>query len=568
MSDNLYRLRVYCINDTKDTIDRIRGEEQEFGFKPTNRGIAMTFLNNKKDIRLKADLETPGWKFLNSSQELVISYDSVRGKRDGHVTFNLQAEPDLKRDTSSRVISLTIHAFQEGNSDSPTYNVAEELPIAKPEMTTPLQPPSHHRCDHRGACNCATQPQVYTVHTDMTNQARVSILNSLGKHRNLTIPHKLRKQLCIKLDPLKQCGDDWRSLASDLGLDELIEYFDSKGNPTELVLQEFDKSEKTLKDLWGILIGIGRPDAASLVDEYIGKLPSPNSDSGVGSPDTDREASGRDSSPSPASDVRFFPNSPSRAGKNLKDMSQTDPPPYMHGGRSVPLHGLYNSSQDATTTSQPNNPPYVHLGGSVPSQDLYNSSQHATCISQSSSPQYLQGGGSVPSKDLYRSSHAISQTSTPPPGSDTRFFPNGTSRAISQTDPPQYMHCGGSVPSQDLYNSSPYSTSQTNSPRSLHCGGSVPSQALYNSGQDAFPPTNLPQYINCGGSVPSRESYNSGEDWTEPKLTQAIESMQDLALNNMARNNNEPGNTDDQESTKAPEDGHTSLPDGCRETDV
>ncbi|XP_035659818.1 uncharacterized protein LOC118404683 [Branchiostoma floridae] len=534
VSDNLYRLRVYCINDTKDAIDRIRREEQEFGFKPTDRGISMTFLNNKEDIRLKANLETPGWKFLNSSQELVISYNSVRGKRDGNVMFNLQAEPDLKGD--ARVLSLSIHAFQEGNSDSPTYSVAEELPIGEFEMTPSL--PSYHRCDHRGACNCVTQTQVYTVHTNITNQARVSFLNTLGSHRNLTIPHKLRTHLCIKLDPLKERGDDWRSLASDLGLDELIEYFGSKGNPTELVLQEFEKSEKTLKDLWGILIGMGRPDAASLVQMYIQttscKLPSPVSDSGVGSPDTDLEAPGRDSTPSPGSDVRFFPNGPSRVGESFEAISETDPPQHVHCGGSVPSEDLYNSSQAAG--SQTNSPQFLHCGGSAPSQDLYTSSQDAT--SQTSSPQYVHCGGADPSKDLFSSlfEHAISQTNTP-----------------------QFLHSGGPVPSQDLYNSSQHAhVSQTSSP----------------------------QYVHCGVSVPSHELYNSCEEQTEPKLIQAIENMQDLPLNvnSTARENDEPGNDEAQEINETGTDDSVSsqdievmvvtspevrhLPNGLRETEV
>ncbi|XP_078665804.1 uncharacterized protein LOC144908146 [Branchiostoma floridae x Branchiostoma belcheri] len=333
LSDNLYRLRVYCISDTKDVVDRIKKEEQEFGFKQTDRGVSMTFLNNKHNLHLRAHLETPGWKFLNSS-ELVISYESVRRKRDSNVLFKLQAEPEHKKGTA--ILSLSICAFQDGNSDSPTYSIAEELPVAQGQ--TEMRKLGPTSCDHKGACNCKTLSQVYMVHSaDITNQA---FLNSLGSHRSrhLTIPHKLRTQLCIKLDPPKYCGDDWRSLASELGLDELIEYFSSKENPTELVLQEFDKTGKTLKDLRAILIGIGRPDAAYLVQEHLQTtnhdLPSPSNDSGVGSPDTD--TSERDSTPSPGSDKMFFPNSPSQSGEQNSTQ-------YMPHGESVPSNEMYNS---------------------------------------------------------------------------------------------------------------------------------------------------------------------------------------------------------------------------------
>ncbi|KAI8497619.1 hypothetical protein Bbelb_249250 [Branchiostoma belcheri] len=155
VSDHLYRLRVYCISDTKDVVDRIKKEEQEFGFKQTDRGVSMTFLKNKKDLHLRAHLETPGWKFLNSS-ELVISYESVRRKRDSNVLFKLQAEPEHKKGTA--ILSLSICAFQDGNSDSPTYSIAEELPVAPGQ--TEMQKLGPTSCDHKGACNCKTPSQI------------------------------------------------------------------------------------------------------------------------------------------------------------------------------------------------------------------------------------------------------------------------------------------------------------------------------------------------------------------------------------------------------------------------
>ncbi|KAI8490111.1 hypothetical protein Bbelb_321810 [Branchiostoma belcheri] len=169
LSDNLYRLRVYCISDTKDVVDRIKKEEQEFGFKQTDRGVSMTFLNNKHNLHLRAHLETPGWKFLNSS-ELVISYESVRRKRDSNVLFKLQAEPEHKKGTA--ILSLSISAFQDGNSDSPTYSIAEELPVATGQ--TEMRKLGPTSCDHKGACNSVTQilatssPLTYPPHLSAT----------------------------------------------------------------------------------------------------------------------------------------------------------------------------------------------------------------------------------------------------------------------------------------------------------------------------------------------------------------------------------------------------------------
>ncbi|XP_078664550.1 netrin receptor unc-5-like [Branchiostoma floridae x Branchiostoma belcheri] len=402
VSDHLYRLRVYCINDTKDVIDRIKKEEQEFGFKQTDRGVSMTFLKNKHDLHLRAHLETPGWKFLNSS-ELVISYESVRRKRDSNVLFKLQSEPEHKKSTA--ILSLSICAFQDGNSDSPTYSIAEELPVAPGQ--TEMRKLGPTSCDHKGACNCKTPSQVCMVHSaDITDQA---FLNSLGSHRSrhLTIPHKLRTQLCIKLDPPKYCGDDWRSLASELGLDDLIEYFSSKENPTELVLQEFDKTGKTLKDLRDILMGIGRPDAASLVQEQLQTssrdLPSPSNDSGVGSPDT----SETDSTPSLGSDKMFFPNSPSQSGER-------NSPQCMHCEESVPSHELYNSCANTCTGASGASERSTTTGSTCNKKVFQNSSSQSE---ERNSPQDMSCGESVASHELYNSC-----SNTEASGRNTKHF--------------------------------------------------------------------------------------------------------------------------------------------------
>ncbi|KAI8483763.1 hypothetical protein Bbelb_385550 [Branchiostoma belcheri] len=126
-------------------------------------GIPMTFLNNKHDLHLKANLETPGWMFLGTS-ELVISYESVQRNRDGNVMFSLQAIPELKRAVA--IISHSIHVSQEGK-DAPTYRIAEELPVGQSEMRSKpgrikdTGHTSNRRRDHKGACNCETPSQAF-----------------------------------------------------------------------------------------------------------------------------------------------------------------------------------------------------------------------------------------------------------------------------------------------------------------------------------------------------------------------------------------------------------------------
>ncbi|KAI8483762.1 hypothetical protein Bbelb_385540 [Branchiostoma belcheri] len=179
-----------------------------------HKPVLLTFphcgLSGRDDFTLlvteTSSQQAPDWVEVSSAtpgieyfvwDKLVISYESVRRKRDSNVLFKLQAEPEHKKGTA--ILSLSICAFQDGNSDSPTYSIAEELPVATGQ--TEMRKLGPTSCDHKGACNCKTPSQVCMVHSaDITDQ---TFLNSLGSHRSrhLTIPHKLRTQLCIKLDP-------------------------------------------------------------------------------------------------------------------------------------------------------------------------------------------------------------------------------------------------------------------------------------------------------------------------------------------------------------------------------
>ena len=84
------------------------------------------------------------------------------------------------------------------------------------------------------------------------------------------IPHRLKMGLVTLLDPYDRVhGRDWRLLASELGLDDKIHFLESKPNPTELLLRNWEARSETLVTLATLLRRLGREDAAVLVESYI-----------------------------------------------------------------------------------------------------------------------------------------------------------------------------------------------------------------------------------------------------------------------------------------------------------
>ena len=83
------------------------------------------------------------------------------------------------------------------------------------------------------------------------------------------LPHKVWRQLIVKLDPLRELGGDYRDLAGEMGYNvETILYFQSRKDPTEAVLTDCANSV-SIEELCNKLDAIRRSDARQLIDKWI-----------------------------------------------------------------------------------------------------------------------------------------------------------------------------------------------------------------------------------------------------------------------------------------------------------
>ena len=83
------------------------------------------------------------------------------------------------------------------------------------------------------------------------------------------LPYPLKHKLFLLLDTPHPKGNDWRMLATKLGLEARIFQMQTARNPTLEVLQDFEKMDRAVGDLEETLRDMKRSDAADVVRQFI-----------------------------------------------------------------------------------------------------------------------------------------------------------------------------------------------------------------------------------------------------------------------------------------------------------
>ncbi|XP_071795257.1 uncharacterized protein [Asterias amurensis] len=92
--------------------------------------------------------------------------------------------------------------------------------------------------------------------------------SSLGQNQ---LPFLVKRDLFLLLDPKVKTGKDWRMLASQLGMDAMINSFDMQINPTMEVLKIFEIMDRPIKELEDHLRYMDRNDAADIIKVHLEK---------------------------------------------------------------------------------------------------------------------------------------------------------------------------------------------------------------------------------------------------------------------------------------------------------
>lgn len=159
-----------------------------------------------------------------------------------------------------------INYNQSGKSDDTGYQPSVQFDDRSITSVDSSQSGSPHDAKHSGRVKVVFQNN---------NSNTISMPETRPKdHHDTTvvknIPHALRKQLVVLLDPCKYpVGNDWKDLASILGLEHLILCLERSRSPTDSLLDVVEERNISLKKLKTIFEEIHREDCVREVIKYM-----------------------------------------------------------------------------------------------------------------------------------------------------------------------------------------------------------------------------------------------------------------------------------------------------------
>ncbi|PVD32428.1 hypothetical protein C0Q70_07862 [Pomacea canaliculata] len=245
---------------------------------------------------------------LADTPRLLSSSSSSSAAREGLTSDVMSSDTALPAlvQTHVREINLDLSIYQHSHRNNPDRINLLLTEVAEPDLT-PHPPPSAHdptcstptflpTCDRHGVS--ITMPSMHVhggvikgkvkldphcsganVLVDFEREADCvedlpfpSLTKLVGKScegQMNVYPQELKVKLKMRLDPPSPFGNDWRMLASSVGLDQWIPWLSSTDNPTLSVLSYMETQQMDLVCLYYKLSDISRCDAASDVQRFL-----------------------------------------------------------------------------------------------------------------------------------------------------------------------------------------------------------------------------------------------------------------------------------------------------------
>ncbi|XP_038060461.1 netrin receptor UNC5C-like [Patiria miniata] len=240
-----YSIKVYVMEDTPDTLENVIQIEQRLGGRLLHRPKQLLFTDTGHNLRLSIEDIMPGWqcKVASNFQEIPFYHIWSGASNTLHCAFTLG-----RVDPAITMVRCRIEVMQ---GSSPNNRQVIEISRCVDDM-----------CDHSHS-----EPDVAIC----TSGYGSMTLEAPNKAFRLSRP--FRSQLCTLLDPPRSRGNDWRMLASKLGVDGYINYFAIKPSPTDQILDLWEarhREEGAVLDLARVLQEMGRQDALAVVEKQLG----------------------------------------------------------------------------------------------------------------------------------------------------------------------------------------------------------------------------------------------------------------------------------------------------------
>ncbi|VVD04806.1 unnamed protein product [Leptidea sinapis] len=265
-----YSIRLYVFEDTPCATYYCQEQEKKMGGVLLERPKTLLFQDGGSNLCLNLEHVSPGWKSKPGTAYQEIPFNHIWSANYNAVHCNFV----LERTYDCDIIDFTASACQRTN---PSYKQTFRISIDDLCSRSP-----------RGRSPRAESQRSFNITENML-EARMCRSDMSGEgsdgsvKRNVTVtengvnecgegPFKLsvrvKRQLCGILDPPNARGNDWRALASRLGVDRYTTWFATKSSPTEAILELWECRERgpgAISSLATALRQMDRHDAADLL---------------------------------------------------------------------------------------------------------------------------------------------------------------------------------------------------------------------------------------------------------------------------------------------------------------
>ncbi|XP_045493140.1 netrin receptor UNC5B-like isoform X2 [Colias croceus] len=256
-----YTIRVYIFEDTPCATYYCQEQEKKLGGVLLDRPKSLLFQDGGSNLCLNLEHVSPGWKAKPgvAYQEIPFNHIWTSNYNAVHCNFTLDRTYD------SDNIDFSISACQRTN---PSYKQTFRISV---DMTHRGRSPRGESRNFNITENLLEARLGRSDASDDGSVKRNVTVNETGINEAegpFKLSVRIKRQLCAILDPPNARGNDWRGLASRLGVDRYTTWFATKSSPTEAILELWECRERgpgAISSLATALRQMDRHDAADLL---------------------------------------------------------------------------------------------------------------------------------------------------------------------------------------------------------------------------------------------------------------------------------------------------------------
>ncbi|KAK3611581.1 hypothetical protein CHS0354_018096 [Potamilus streckersoni] len=285
---NHYQIRVYFLNKTPCALQWAIQNEAQYGGRQCCPEKAFLFSGDELDMFLETRYISEEWELVDQNHRENIKFLTIWHGHCPHVSIC------YKRKACAASRELNVHLFI---NQERLERDGEKLVIQAVEDNVTAPSPQEGVCQHHHLdvveiefgetpmngydCYIPKQAEQKTKPLNSSNASSESKLkirllqrSDASKYDSLpegqrSIPHHVRQNLKLLLDPLNTFGNDWRELLAKLGFDKHISYIETKASPTDEILNIIECRCIPLIKVRDILHEMGRMDAVEVLDNFI-----------------------------------------------------------------------------------------------------------------------------------------------------------------------------------------------------------------------------------------------------------------------------------------------------------